>query len=211
MNDTLQHIFDGIVSGKRADVLDGIQTGLAANIPVDQMINNAMIPAMGEVGKRFEKGDYFIPEMLASARAMQLGMNTVKPYLATVNIKAAGTVVFGTVNGDLHDIGKNLVSVMLEGAGFTVIDLGTDISPDRFVQAVEEHQPDILALSALLTTTMTNLRVVIDALKQAGLRDKVKVLVGGAPVTADFAQEIGADGYAPDASRAVNAAKTLVG
>lgn len=211
MNDILQRIFNGIVSGRRPDVLDGIQAGLAANIPVDQMINEAMIPAMGEVGNRFEKGDYFIPEMLASARAMQIGMNTVKPYLGSTNIKAAGTVVFGTVNGDLHDIGKNLVSVMLEGAGFTIIDLGTDVSPDKFVRAVEEHKPDIVALSALLTTTMTNLRLVIDALKQAGVRDKVKVLVGGAPVTMDFAKAIGADGYAPDASRAVNMAKTLVG
>ncbi len=210
MNENLQRIFNGIVNGRRPDVLDGIQAALDAKIPVDQIINEAMIAAMAEVGARFETREFFIPEMLVAARSMQAGMNAVKPYLAGSNIQAAGTVIFGTVNGDLHDIGKNLVSVMLEGAGFKIIDLGTDVSPDKFVQAVNEHQPDIVALSALLTTTMMNLGVVINALKQAGVRDKVKVLVGGAPVTETFAREIGADGYAPDASRAVNVAKSLV-
>ncbi len=210
MDEPIQRIFDSIVSGKRADTLTGIQAALHAKIPVDRIINEGMIAAMGEVGRRFETREFFIPEMLVAARAMQAGMNAVKPYLADSNIKAAGKVVVGTVNGDLHDIGKNLVSVMLEGAGFTIIDLGTDVSPDKFVQAVGEHNPDIVALSALLTTTMLNLGAVIDALKQAGVRDKVKVLVGGAPVTETFAREIGADGYAPDASRAVNVAKSLI-
>lgn len=210
MDEPIQRIFDSIVSGKRADTLTGIQAALDAKIPVDRIINDGMIAAMGEVGRRFETREFFIPEMLVAARAMQAGMNAVKPYLADSNIKAAGKVVVGTVNGDLHDIGKNLVSVMLEGAGFTIVDLGTDVSPDKFVQAVGEHNPDIVALSALLTTTMLNLGAVIDALKQAGVRDKVKVLVGGAPVTETFAREIGADGYAPDASRAVNVAKSLI-
>jgi 5-methyltetrahydrofolate--homocysteine methyltransferase len=210
MNDLLKRIFDGIVDGRRNDVLEGIQAALDAKIPVEQIINEAMIAAMSEVGALFEKGEYFIPEMLVSARSMQAGMSAVKPLLAGSNIKAAGKVVFGTVNGDLHDIGKNLVSVMLEGAGFTIIDLGTDVSPQKFVEAVAEHKPDIVALSALLTTTMTNITVVIDALKGAGLRENVKVLVGGAPVTEKYAKEVGADAYAPDASRAVGVAKSLV-
>ena len=210
MNKMLQPIFDGIIAGKKQVVTDSIEAALNANIPVDTIINEAMIAAMSEVGKRFEAGEYFIPEMLVAARAMQAGMNLLKPYLAQSNIKAAGKVIFGTVNGDLHDIGKNLVSVMLEGAGFTIIDLGTDVSPETFVTAIHEHKPDILALSALLTTTMPNIRLVIDALQQAGLRDSVKVLVGGAPVTESYAYQIGADAYAPDASRAVNVAKSLV-
>ncbi len=210
MNETLQNIFDSILSGKKAETLSYIQAALDAGIPLDQIINDGMIAAMGEVGRRFEMRDYFIPEMLVAARAMQAGMNAVKPYLADSNIKSSGKVVVGTVNGDLHDIGKNLVSVMLEGAGFTIVDLGTDVSPDKFIQAINEHQPDILALSALLTTTMLNLGVVIENLKQAGVRERVKVLVGGAPVTETFAAHIGADGYAPDASRAVNVAKALV-
>ncbi len=210
MSETVQTIFDSILVGKKAETLSAIQAALDAGIPLDQIINDGMIAAMGEVGRRFEARDYFIPEMLVAARAMQAGMNAVKPYLAGSNIKSAGKVVVGTVNGDLHDIGKNLVSVMLEGAGFTIIDLGTDVSPDKFIQAINEHQPDILAMSALLTTTMLNLGVVIEALRQAGVRDQVRVLVGGAPVTEGFARQIGADGYAPDASRAVNVAKTLL-
>lgn len=210
MNDAIQKIFDNVVAGKRNDVIDGIRTALEAQIPVERLINEGMIPAMGEVGRRFEDGQFYIPEMLVAARAMQAGMNEVKPYLGQANIKQAGTVVLGTVAGDLHDIGKNLVSVMLEGAGFKIIDLGTDVSAATFVQAVQEHHPDILAMSALLTTTMLNLGHAIEALKEAGVRQEVKVLIGGAPVTDRFAAEIGADGFAPDASRAVAVAKSLV-
>jgi len=210
MSEFIQKIFDNIVKGNRAGVLESIQAALDAEIPVDEIINNGMIAAMSEVGRRFEAGDFYIPEMLVAARAMQAGMNTVKPYIGDSNIQAAGKIVFGTVSGDLHDIGKNLVSVMLEGAGFTIVDLGTDVSAPQFVQAVAEHKPDILALSALLTTTMLNLKAVIEALAESGLRDSVKVLVGGAPVTEAFARQIGADGYAPDASRAVSVAKSLV-
>jgi 5-methyltetrahydrofolate--homocysteine methyltransferase len=210
MNETLQNIYDGIVSGKKPAVLENIAAALAAGIPVNTIVNEAMIAAMSEVGRRFETGEYFIPEMLVAARAMQAGMNEVKPYLTEAAMESSGKVVIGTVNGDLHDIGKNLVSVMLEGAGFEIIDLGLDVSPKDFVEAVSQHHPDIVAMSALLTTTMTNLKVVIDALKDAGVRDRVKVLVGGAPITARYAEEVGADAYAPDASRAVSVAKSLV-
>lgn len=210
MNEHIEQIFNGILAGKRPDVLEGIEAALQAGVPIQQLINEGMIAAMAEVGKRFEKGQYYVPEMLIAARAMQAGMNALKPHISEGDIKAAGTVVIGTVAGDLHDIGKNLVSVMLEGAGFTIIDLGTDVPAARFVEAVGEHKPNILAMSALLTTTMTNLKVVIDSLGEAGVRDEVKVLIGGAPVTQTYAEQIGADGYAPDASRAVAAAKALV-
>ena len=210
MNEQIRRIFDAIVKGNRPVALEGIQAALDAGIPVQEIINQGMIAAMGEVGHKFESGDFYIPEMLVAARAMQAGMNAIKPYIGEDDIQVAGKVVFGTVSGDLHDIGKNLVSVMLEGAGFQIVDLGTDVPAATFVEAVQEHQPDILALSALLTTTMTNLKVVIDALTEAGLRDGVKVLVGGAPITEAYARQIGADGYAPDASRAVRVAKSLV-
>jgi 5-methyltetrahydrofolate--homocysteine methyltransferase len=210
MNEYLQTIYDGIIRGSKPAVLEGIKAALDAGVPVSEIINDGMIAAMGEVGRRFESGSYYIPEMLVAARAMQAGMNDVKPYLTETDIESSGKVVIGTVNGDLHDIGKNLVGVMLEGAGFEIVDLGTDVSPDVFVSAVQEQQPDIVALSALLTTTMPNIKVVIDALKAAGVREQVKVLVGGAPITASYAEQVGADAYAPDASRAVSVAKSLI-
>ncbi len=210
MNEHMERIFNGILKGKRLDVLEGIEAALQAGVPAQQIINEGMIAAMAEVGNRFENGQYYVPEMLIAARAMQAGMSALKPHISDGDIKAAGTVVIGTVAGDLHDIGKNLVSVMLEGAGFTIIDLGTDVPAAQFVEAVTERKPDILAMSALLTTTMTNLKTVVDLLGEAGVRDQVKVLIGGAPVTHAYADQIGADGYAPDASRAVAAAKALV-
>jgi len=210
MDPIIQEIFDGIVSGKRDVVIERINAALDAKLPIETIVNEGMIAAMGEVGRRFESGDFFVPEMLVSARAMQTGMNVLKPYLAESDIKSAGKVVIGTVKGDLHDIGKNLVSVMLEGAGFQMIDLGTDVPADRFVEAVKAGQPDILAMSALLTTTMPNMKLVIQTLEETGLRSQVKVLVGGAPVTESYAMQIGADGYSPDASRAVSMAKKLV-
>jgi 5-methyltetrahydrofolate--homocysteine methyltransferase len=169
-----------------------------------------MVAAMGEVGRLFEEGEYFVPEMLISARAMQAGLGVLKPHLVNANIKSAGKVLAGTVKGDLHDIGKNLVCMMLEGAGFEIQDLGTDVTPDKFVKAVQASGADVIALSALLTTTMPNMKATIEALKAAGVREQVKVMVGGAPVTETYAAQIGADGYAPDASRAVSLAKTLV-
>ena len=169
-----------------------------------------MIAAMQEVGRLFEAGEYYVPEMLVAARAMQSGMKVLKPQLSVSDAHPAGKVALGTVEGDYHDIGKNLVKMMLEGSGFEVIDLGVDVSPAAFVSAVIDHHVGILAMSALITTTMQNMRPVIDALEKSGLRQQVKVLVGGAPLTEQFAQQIGADGYAADASRAVTMAKYLL-
>ena len=169
-----------------------------------------MIAAMKEVGRRFEEGDYYVPEMLVSARAMQAGLSLLKPRLVQSDVKSAGRVAIGTVKGDLHDIGKNLVALMLEGTGFEVKDLGVDVPPEKFVDAITSGDAEIIALSALLTTTMPNMKTTIEAIRQAGLRDKVKVIIGGAPVTQEYADQIGADGFSADASRAVSLAQTLV-
>jgi len=163
------------------------------------------------VGKRFERGDFYVPELLVAGRAMTASIEILKPYLVTAHVGAAGKVVLGTVAGDLHDIGKNLVKIMLEGAGFQVVDLGIDVQPATFVEAVRKEQAQVLGLSALLTTTMGSMKLTIDALKEAGLRQNVKVIVGGAPVTQSYADEIGADGYAPDASRAVQVVRHMLG
>ncbi|MDI6696087.1 MAG: corrinoid protein [Anaerolineales bacterium] len=199
-----------VIEGDKAGVEKAVQQALADGIPADKILNDGLIEAMNEVGLRFENGDFFVPEMLIAARAMQAGLALLKPYLVQGGIQARGKVVIGTVKGDLHDIGKNLVAMMLEGAGFEVVDLGTDVSPEKYVQAVKDHQANIVGMSALLTTTMSNMKMVINSLEQAGLRSYVKVMVGGAPVTDTFAREIGADGYAPDASRAVALAKSFV-
>jgi 5-methyltetrahydrofolate--homocysteine methyltransferase len=173
-------------------------------------MNDGMISAMQEVGRLFEVGEYYIPEMLVAARAMQSGMSILKTHLSLFDAHPAGKVVLGTVEGDYHDIGKNLVKMMLEGSGFEVIDLGVDVSPAAFISAAIKDQIDIIAMSALITTTMKNMRPVIDMLEKSGIRNRIKVLVGGAPLTQEFAQQIGADGYAPDASRAVTTAKNLI-
>jgi 5-methyltetrahydrofolate--homocysteine methyltransferase len=169
-----------------------------------------MIAAMAEVGRLYETCEFFVTEMLVAARAMQAGMALLRPHLQNSEIRSKGKVVIGTVKGDLHDIGKNLVGMMLEGAGFEVIDLGTDVPPDKFVAAAREHTPNLLAMSALLTTTMPNMKATVDSLAAAGLRETVKVIVGGAPLNEVYSQQIGADGYAPDASRAVAVASSLV-
>jgi len=210
MDTTLQKIFDSIVEGDQQAVTENVQAALNDGTPPGIILNQAMIAAMREVGSRFEQGDFYVPEMLISARAMQKGLAILKPVLKQAEIKATGKIVIGTVKGDLHDIGKNLVGMMLEGAGFEVVDLGTDITPDEFVEAVQEHEPDLVGLSALLTTTMPNMKTTIEALEVAGLRAKVKVVVGGAPVTEQYARQIGADGYSADASRAVTLANMLV-
>ena len=207
MEAQLKEIYDAILEGERSAARAGVEQALAANID-PLVILDAMITSMAEVGRLFEEGEYFVPEMLISARSMQEGMTILKPRLIDADVKPAGVVVAGTVKGDLHDIGKNLVCMMLESAGFQVIDLGSDVTPEKFVAAVQEKSPDIIAMSALLTTTMPNMRLVVDALKTAGLRDKVKVMIGGAPVTDAYALEIGADGYSQDASRAVKLAKS---
>jgi 5-methyltetrahydrofolate--homocysteine methyltransferase len=174
------------------------------------LLNQALIPAMAEVGRRFEAGEYFVPEMLISARAMKSGLAILKPKLVKQNFKSYGKIVVGTVKGDLHDIGKNLVSLMLEGAGFEVIDAGSDVAPEKFVEIAKANNADIIGLSALLTTTMTNMKATVTALEQAGLKGKIKVMIGGAPVTEGYAIQIGADGYAEDASKAVALAKQLI-
>jgi 5-methyltetrahydrofolate--homocysteine methyltransferase len=207
---SLETIYEAVLNGdaKKADA--EVAAALAANTPPEDILYKACIPAMEEVGRLFEEGEKFVPEMLISARAMQAAMNLLKPRLAQANIKTLGKVVVGTVAGDLHDIGKNLVGMMLEGSGFEVIDLGTDVGPQKFVDAVREHGPQVIGMSALLTTTMPSMGATIEALTEAGLRDQVKVLVGGAPITQDFADKIGADGFAPDASSATRKAKALL-
>lgn len=209
MEGTLQELYDAILEGQRDIAKQEVEKALADGVDAG-VILDAMVSAMGEVGRLFEEGEYFVPEMLIAARAMKTGMDILKPELVDADIQPAGKIVAGTVKGDLHDIGKNLVCMMLEGAGFQVVDLGSDVSPDTFVAAVSEHHPDFIAMSALLTTTMPNMQTTIEALKAAGVRDQVKVLIGGAPINDAYAEKIGADGYAPDASRAVKLVKSLV-
>lgn len=210
MDETLKSLFDAILDGDVETAKSQVQKALDAQLNPTSILNDGMIAAMREVGCRFEAGEYFVPEMLISARAMQSGMALLKPHLQQTDIKSSGKVVIGTVKGDLHDIGKNLVTLMLEGAGFEVRDLGVDVPVEKFVRAAQEEKPDIVAMSALLTTTMQMMRQTVEALVEAGLRDKVKIIVGGAPVTEAFANEIGADGFSQDASRAVSVAKSLV-
>ena len=210
MEQIMQELFTNILNGDNKTVPQTVQAALDAGIDASRILNEGMIAAMAEVGRLFEEGEYYVPEMLISARSMQAGLAVLKPHLVQANVKSAGKVVAGTVKGDLHDIGKNLVCMMLEGAGFEVHDLGTDVPPEKFVEAIQEQEVDIVALSALLTTTMPNMKVTIEALNEAGLRERVKVIIGGAPVTEGYAQQIGADGYSPDASRAVSLAKSLL-
>ncbi len=209
MEENLKKVFDAIIDGASNQTVSAVQIALAGGVDPSRILNESMITAMAEVGRLFEEGEYFVPEMLISAKAMQTGLAVLKPYLIKDSYKSAGKIIAGTVKGDLHDIGKNLVCMMLEGAAFEIIDLGADVSPQKFVDAVRDNNADFVAMSALLTTTMPNMKTTIDALKEAGLRDKVKILIGGAPVTNQFALEIGADGFAPDASRAVALAKKL--
>ncbi len=209
MEGVFQALYDAILDGQRDAARAKVQEALSAGEDPGKILDS-MVTAMGEVGRLFEEGEYFVPEMLIAARAMKTGMEILKPELVDADIQPAGKIIAGTVKGDLHDIGKNLVCMMLEGAGFQVVDLGADVSPEAFVAGVKEHQPDFIAMSALLTTTMPNMKNTIEALTAAGLRDQVKVLIGGAPITDAYAEKIGADGYAPDASRAVKLAKSLV-
>jgi 5-methyltetrahydrofolate--homocysteine methyltransferase len=210
MEQVMQELYTSILNGDNKTVAQKVQAALDAGIDASRILNEGMIAAMAEVGRLFEEGEYYVPEMLISARSMQAGLAVLKPHLMQANVKSAGKVVAGTVKGDLHDIGKNLVCMMLEGAGFEIYDLGTDVSPEKIVSVLQEQEADIVALSALLTTTMPNMKATIEALHKAGLRERVKVIIGGAPVTEGYAQQIGADGYSPDASRAVSLAKSLL-
>jgi len=206
----LKEIYKGVINGNQKVVSEGVQAALNEGVSPTTLLFDCLIPAMSEVGERFERNEFFVPEMLIAARAMQGGMVLLKPLLAESGVKPIGRVAVGTVKGDLHDIGKNLVAMMMEGAGLELIDLGVDTPPDKFVQAVRDGA-DIIAMSALLTTPMPSMKTTIDALVEAGLRDKIKVLIGGAPVTQAYADQIGADGYAPDASSAARKAKGLLG
>jgi len=206
----LEAIREGVMDGDMHLVEEMVQAALDEGTSASDLLNEGLIEAMGEVGRLFEEGEYFVPEMLIAARAMKAGLAILKPKLVDEDIKPVGKVSAGTVKGDLHDIGKNLVCMMLEGAGFEIVDLGTDVSPEQFVNSVKEQGVDAICMSALLTTTMPNMKNTVDALVEAGIRDDVKVMIGGAPVTQAYADEIGADGYAPDASRAASLARELI-
>jgi corrinoid protein of di/trimethylamine methyltransferase len=203
----LSKLFEAVVAGDATTARQVTEQALAEQADPLTLVNQHMAPAMDEVGKRFERCDYFVPELLLSARAMKAALELIRPLLAASGAQPAGRVVIGTVKGDLHDIGKNLVAAMLEGGGFEVIDLGVNVSPEKFVGAARDRSAHIISMSALLTTTMLSMRGTVDALKAAGFRDRVKVLVGGAPITQRFAQEIGADGYGANAVDAVALAR----
>jgi 5-methyltetrahydrofolate--homocysteine methyltransferase len=209
--DLLDQLYDAILAGNAKAAAAVTREAVEAKMDPQVLLDEAMIPAMDEVGHRFEANECFVPELLVAARAMKAGVEIIRPLLADQASKSAGRVVIGTVKGDLHDIGKNLVGIMLEGGGFEIVDIGVDASPEKFIDAVQKNKPDIVALSALLTTTLPSMKVIIDRLTQAGVRDQVKVIVGGAPVTQDFADEIGADGYSDNAAAAVTLARRLVG
>jgi 5-methyltetrahydrofolate--homocysteine methyltransferase len=210
MKDHLEEIKALVVGGKHKEIESLVQRAIDDGVDLDEIVNQALIPAMDVVGKRFEEGAIFVPEMLVSAVTMKKGLALIKPHLSGSQTGSKGTIVMGTVKGDLHDIGKNLVIMMLEGAGFQVIDLGVDTSVEKVVAQVRELSPGVLGLSALLTTTMPEMKRVIEELRTAGLRENVKIMVGGAPIDAGFAEKIGADGYGKDAAEAVQLARRLM-
>jgi len=210
-DEILQQLFDDTLVGKKPEVEANVNRGLEDGLEPERMLFDALIPSLEEVGARFERGDYFVPEMLIAAKAMQGALDILRPLLVEGGIAQVGTFLMGTVKGDVHDIGKNLCNIMLEGAGFTVIDLGVNVAPETFVQQIDEHKPDIVGFSAFLTTTMPMFKANINALEKAGMRDDVIVMVGGAPVTQEYADAVGADGYSADASSAVKKAKQLLG
>lgn len=206
----IQSLYTSILEGDMAASPEHVRTALASGAKPEVILNQGMISAMTEVGQLFERGEYYVPEMLISARAMQASLSILKPHLVESGIDPIGTVIIGTVEGDLHDIGKNLVAIMLEGVGFAVVDLGVNVASDQYVAAVQDRDVQIVALSALLTTTMPRMETTIEALKTAGIDEQIKIIVGGAPVTAAYAESIGADGYAADASQAAKLASSFV-
>ena len=206
----LKQLHDAVLSGDAKTAKSVTEEALAAGVEPLKLVQEYMVPAMAEVGRRFECNEYFVPELLLSARAMKGALELIKPLLAASGTQPVGRVAIGTVKGDLHDIGKNLVAAMLEGGGYEIIDLGVNVTPEQFVAAVKEKNANIVAMSALLTTTMPSMRTTVDALKSAGVREKVKILIGGAPITQRYAEEIGADGFAESAAGAVGLAKKVV-
>ncbi|RPJ22649.1 MAG: cobalamin-binding protein [Chloroflexi bacterium] len=210
MSDVTKRLYSAVLEGDLDAAQTAVREAIGEGIPVDEILSKGLVAAMGEVGCLFENGEYYVPEMLISARTMQACLVLLKPYLSNAMVKSPGKVVVGTVHGDLHDIGKNLVCMMLEGAGFEVKDLGIDVDAEKFITQIQAEKAQIVAFSAMLTTTMPYMKTIIQALDESGLRQTVKVMVGGAPLTQTFADAIGADGYAPDASQAVALARQLV-
>jgi 5-methyltetrahydrofolate--homocysteine methyltransferase len=206
----LSALAENLINGKAEAVKELTQKALDDGVSPGEILNGGLIKGMGVVGEKFKNNEFYVPEVLIAARAMHAGMAVLKPALVESGVEPIGKVLLGTVKGDLHDIGKNLVAMMLEGAGFEVVDLGIDVSPEKFVEAVKAGG-DVVAMSALLTTTMTAMKTTLEALEEAGVKDKVKILIGGAPVTQNYADEIGADGYARDAASAADKAKELIG
>jgi len=211
MSDILEQISTAIIEGDLDEIIDLTEDALDEDLGAEEILNKGLMAGMDYVGVEFKAGNMFVPEVLRSARAMHMSMDILKPLLVESGVQMFGKVLLGTVKGDLHDIGKNLVAMMCEGAGFEVKDLGKDITPEEFVEAVKEFAPDVLGMSALLTTTMRTMESTIKVLEEAGVRDKVKVMIGGAPVTRAFADQIGADGYASNAASAAELAKQLIG
>jgi methylmalonyl-CoA mutase cobalamin-binding domain/chain len=209
-DEILTEMYEATMAGNGPKVIELTNEGLGQGMTPDTILFDSLIPALEEVGARFERGDYFVPEMLIAGRAMSGALDILRPLLADTGAETVGTFLMGTVKGDVHDIGKNLVNIMLEGAGFQVIDLGVQVAPEKFVDAIKEHQPDVVGMSAFLTTTMPMFKVNIHEISKAGLRDDVIIMVGGAPVTQEYADVVGADGYAADASTAVRKAKELI-
>jgi 5-methyltetrahydrofolate--homocysteine methyltransferase len=210
MSDALVQISNAVIEGRVKDIPSLTNTALSSGLTAKEILDKGLMPGMDVIGAEFKKGKKFVPEVLLSARTMQASLGILKPLLAQAGEKMAGKVIIGTVKGDLHDIGKSLVGMMLEGAGFEVVDLGKDVPPEKFVDAVKKEKPNIVAMSALLTTTMRSMGHTMTALKEAGLREMVKIMIGGAPVTVDFAKQIGADGYAANAPAAVELAKKFI-
>lgn len=209
MEETLKSIYQGVMDGDITIVEEKTQEGIDDGVDPEVILNEVLVPAMDDVGRRFETGEFFVPDLMFTARAMQAGLAILKPKLIEKDIKPIGKVLIGTVKGDLHDIGKNLVAMMLEGAGFEIQDIGVDVPPEKFVESLRDAAADIVAISALLTTSMPMMKTTIDAIDEAGLRGQVKVIIGGAQVTEAFAKEIGADGSAPDAAQAAKLAKSF--
>jgi len=211
MQEELKALAEAILEGKRNDAVELTQKLVDAGVTPKQILDEGLIAGMGVAGEKFKNGEYFVPEILVAARAMKASMEILRPLLVATDVQPIGTMVIGTVRGDLHDIGKNLVAMMMEGAGFKVVDLGVDVTAEKFIEAAKGHNAQIVGMSALLTTTMTYIPEVIKAFDEAGLRPKVKLIVGGAPVTQEWANQIGADAYAPDAATAVDKCKELLG
>jgi 5-methyltetrahydrofolate--homocysteine methyltransferase len=206
----IEQVYEAVLTGNADVAAEKVEQALNEGVAANEILNQGLINAMREVGRRFEVGDYFVPEMLIAARAMKAGLNLLRPYLVEQGVEPIGKLAIGTVKGDLHDIGKSLVAMMCEGEGFEIVDLGVDVSPQKFVETVQSGV-QIIGMSALLTTTMPAMKTSIEAIEAAGLRDKVKIMVGGAPVTQEYADKIGADGYASDAATAARKARELLG